>query len=130
MHGNDSLRSLSLGELVNLANKLEVNTRHIKQSPIALTSAILKAQDKILQAYLSCNTSQKASYSREVRSLRTNLVKGLTGREKSLIQMAKKGETPPCLIHQTIQAESVKMAKVIKLLEAVANLLDNQVIEG
>ncbi len=125
MHTNDSLRSQSRGELVNLANKLGINTKHINQSLDALISAILKAQEKALIGYPSCDLIQRGIYSQQARYLIAVITNNLTSFEKSLIQMDGKGEKPIDPIHQTIQFESVKMAKVVRLLDSASQLLEN-----
>jgi|GEM_PF-3254000 len=123
MHSKESLSNLSQQDLILLAGKLGVNTKHLVNSQYALIDSILNAQSKILRSYVSCNCNLRTTYAHQLNYLANSLKEKISPQELILIKKAKAGETVNDLIHKTLQVEASKLDKAINHVLVASQLL-------
>ena len=123
MHSKESLSNLSQQDLILLAEKLGVNTKHLVDSRYALINGILTAQSKILKSYASCDYNLRSTYAHQLKYLANTLKEKISPQELMLIKKAKAGKQVNDLIHITLQLEASKLDKAIAHVLVAAQLL-------
>jgi len=123
MHSKESLSNLSQQDLILLAEKLGVNTKHLVNSRYALIDSILNAQSKILRSYASCDCNLRSTYAHQLKYLANTLKEKISPQELMLIKKAKAGKQVNDLIHLTLQVEASKLDKAIAYILVAAQLL-------
>jgi len=123
MHSHESLSTLSQQDLILLAGKLGVNTKHLVNSRSTLIDSILTAQSKILKSYASCDSNLRNGYAHQLKYFANSLKEKISPQELMLIKKARAGETVNDLIHQTLQVEASKLHKAIAHVWAASQLL-------
>jgi len=123
MHSHESLSTLSQQDLILLAKKLGVNTKHLVNYRSTLIDSILTAQSKILKSYASCDCNLRNTYAHQLKYLANSLKEKISPQELMLIKKARVGETVNDLIQKSLQVESSKLDKAIAYILVAAQLL-------